>query len=145
MRCTNTKFNVETGEPAVIPVEKPAVRLDEGLLEEILSQVREEGVVIVHCSYTSEFGESIRIWNSTFLIDKGSGSRSEMLHALNITIAPVWMAVPGGTTARFTLIFAALPKTCEIFDLFEDIPQSGGFMVQGIRRNKSDVYNVVIG
>jgi len=54
------------------------------------------------------------------------------------------MEVPAGTTARFTLIFASLPKTCEVFNLYEDIPQDSGFHIKGIRRNKSDVYNVEI-
>ena len=66
-------------------------------------------------------------------------SRSRLLHTENITIAPVWMNVQGGSTARFALIFAPLPKSCESFDLFEAIPQSGGFQIKDIRRNKSDV------
>ena len=67
-----------------------------------------------------------------------------MLHAENITIAPQWMEVQPGATVRFTLIFAPLPKSCEFFDLLEDIPQSGGFFIQNIKRNKSDVYRVFI-
>lgn len=69
--------------------------------------------------------------------------REEIL-AENITIAPVWMDVQAGTTARFTLIFAPLPKTCDSFNLFEDIPQSGGFHIRNIRRNTSDIYRVFI-
>jgi hypothetical protein len=133
----NTEEHVETSTA-------PAVKLDEGLKEEILSQVHEERVVIVHCSYTAALTGGIRIWTSTVLIDRQSGSRSRMLHAENITIAPVWMEVPAGVTARFTLIFAPLPAGCEIFDLYEDIPQAGGFHIRDIRRNKSDIYNVTI-
>jgi len=47
-----------------------------------------------------------------------------------------------GTTVRFTLIFSSLPKTCEVFDLIEEVPS--GFEVYDIKRNSSDVYNVTI-
>ena len=122
----------------------PAIRFDDKLKDEILSRIHEEAVVIVHCSYTAEYSGGIRIWNSTFLIDKASGDRSNMHHAENITIAPEWTYVPEGKTYRFTLIFSPLPKACEFFDLLEDIPQAGGFFIQNIKRNKSDVYQVVI-
>jgi hypothetical protein len=42
------------------------------------------------------------------------------------------------------MIFSQLPKTCVIFDFLEDIPESGGFEIRGIKRNKSDVYQVTI-
>ena len=144
MSLTIPKNNIETEEHVETTTAAPSVKLDKRLKEEILSQVQEEGTVIVHCSYTALFDERIRIWNSTVLVDNQSGSRSRLLHALNITIAPVWMDLQGGTPTRFTLIFAPLPKSCDSFDLFEDIPQAGGFEVRGIRRNKSDVYNVTI-
>ena len=122
----------------------PTVKISKKLKEELLSQIQEEGVVIVHCSHTTIYGTNIRIWNSTVLIDKETGNRSKMLHALNIPIAPIWMEVPPGSTIRFTVFFSPLPKTCEIFDFVEDIPESGGFFVRGIKRNKSDVYRVTI-
>jgi len=126
------------------PTVTPTVKFDKQLKDELLSQHQEEGVVIVHCSFTTGFGTTIRIWNTTVLIDKASGNRSGLLHALNITIAPVWMDVPAGSTVRFTLIFSSLPKTCEIFDFLEDIPSADRFEIRGIKRNKSDVYNVTI-
>jgi hypothetical protein len=129
----------------IIPSEAPTIKLDEQLKKELLAQIREEGMVIVHCSYTAEYWIGIRIWNSTFLIDAELGNRSRMLHAFNIPIAPKLMEVPAGSTVRFTLIFAPLPKTCEIFDLLEDIPEARGFHIRGIKRNKSDVYRVTIG
>ncbi len=138
------KYNIETEEHVETTTAAPAVKLDVKLKNEILRQVREEGTVIVHCSYTSLMEGGNRIWTTTVLIDLQSGSRSRMLHAENITFAPVWMDLPVGDTAKFTLIFAPLPKTCERFDLYEDIPQSGRFHVKNIKRNKSDVYHVVI-
>jgi hypothetical protein len=122
----------------------PAVKIDEKLKDDILSQIQEEGMVIVHCCYNAMIDGGIRIWKSTFLIDKASGDRSTMHHAENITFAPEWTYVPEGKSYRFTLIFAPLPKSCEFFDLFEDIPQAGGFFIQNIKRNKSDVYHVTV-
>jgi hypothetical protein len=145
MPILTPKYNAKTEEQVHTMVEGPEIKLDKRLKDELLNEMLEEGMVIAHCSYTSLYGENIRIWTSTFLIDKTTGTRSRMLHAENITIAPVWMLVPEGSTARFTLIFAALPKTCEFFDLLEDIPEAGGFFIQNIKRNKSDVYHVKVG
>jgi len=140
----NPKFNIETEEHVETTTAAPAVKFDAKLKDEILSQIHDEGMVIIHCSYDAEIDGSIRIWNSTFLIDKGSGDRIPMHHAENISVAPEWTLVPAGMRYRFTLIFAPLPKSCEFFDLLEDIPLSGAFFIQNIKRNKSDVYNVVI-
>lgn len=138
------KYNIETDEHIKTTTTTPAIKIDEKIRDEILSQIHEEGMVIVHCTYNSEIEGGIRIWKSTFLIDKASGDRSTMHHAENITYAPKWTYVPEGKTYRFTLIFTPLPKSCEFFDLLEDIPQAGGFFIQNIKRNKSDVYNVTI-
>lgn len=142
MTNLSPKFNIETEEQIITAI--PAVKFDDKLKDEILSQIHEEKAVIVHCTYNAEIDGGIRIWNSTFLIDKASGDRSNMHHAENISIAPEWTYVPEGKTYRFTLIFAPLPKSCEFFDLLEDIPQAGGFFIQNIKRNKSDIYNVRI-
>jgi hypothetical protein len=123
----------------------PTVKLDPSMRNELLSQVQEDGFVTVHCTYDSFWGSRIRIWNATFLIDKATGKRSKLLHALNITFFPVWMELPDYTTVQFTLFFEPLPRSCEVFDLFEDIPETGGFSVYGIGRNTSDVYYEHIG
>jgi hypothetical protein len=128
----------------ITPIATPEVKLDKRLKDELLSQIQEESMVIVHVSYTAEIAIGIRIWKSTVLIDHQSGNRSRLLHAENITFAPAWSYVLAGTTARFTLIFSSLPKTCEVFDLYEDIPEDGGFHIKDIRRNKTDVYNVTL-
>jgi hypothetical protein len=56
----------------------------------------------------------------------------------------MWTEVPNNALFRFLLIFEALPKGCNIFDLVEDIPQPGGFFVSDIMRNATDVYHVHI-
>lgn len=73
-----------------------------------------------------------------------SDHQSEMVHAENISIYPEWQEVLDGSTAYFSLIFTGLPKSCRKFDLYERIPESGGFMVWGIERNETDVYYVII-
>jgi hypothetical protein len=139
------KYNTATEEQVHTTIKKPDVKLGKRLKDELLSEMLEEGTVIVHCSFTAVHDIGIRIWNTTFLIDKASGKRSAMHHAENITIAPEWTLVLAGQRFRFTLIFAPLPKTCEFFDLLEDIPEAGGFHINNIKRNKSDVYHVNIG
>lgn len=84
----------------------------------------------------------IRIWRTTYLIDKGSSSRSKLVHAENISFAPAWTAIPDKTRYSFLLIFNALPKSCQRFDLLEEISQPGGFFVPDIQRNQTDVYHI---
>ena len=126
-----------------IPVVKPKVETD--VLTAIDSWTLEDQHVYVHCYYKNELDEMlIRVWRSTFLIDKVSGAHSELVHAENISYAPQWTIIPGKKVFSFLLIFSALPKDCKVFDLVEDIPQAGGFYVSGIKRNELDVYHVDI-
>jgi hypothetical protein len=114
------------------------------LLRELLASVDERGQVTVRCRYTSEQGDLIRIWRSTFLICQHTGQRSELVHAEGIPYAPYWMRVPSSTAFEFILVFAPLPSTCNVFDLVEHIPQAGGFHVTSIVRNDQDLYLVDI-
>jgi len=107
--------------------------------------VLQESHVYVHCYFNNTARDMlIRIWKTTYLVDSGSGARSKLVHAENISFAPEWTMVPDKKEFRFLLIFDALPRACTSFDLIEDIPQAGGFQVEGILRNKSDVYHVNI-
>lgn len=125
------------------PATKPAVDIE--TLTSIDPTVLEDSFVYVHCYFDNVYKDMlIRIWQSTFLIDKASGSRSKLVHVENISIAPVWTQIPNGVTYSFLLIFNALPKSCQVFDLLEDIPQAGGFFVEGIQRNQTDVYHINI-
>lgn len=109
------------------------------------TEVLEDSHVYVHCYFNNTATNLlIRIWKSTFLIDKNSSHRSRLVHVENISYAPEWTPVPPNAPFQFLLIFEALPKGCEIFDLLEDIPQPGGFFVSSIMRNKKDVYHVHI-
>jgi len=116
------------------------------LLESLKTKTEEEKQVIVHCCFPKSpyWGNLIRIWKSTFLIDEKTGHRSELIHADNISIFPYWTEVPPMQDYWFTLVFSGLPKDCTRFDLKEIIPEEHGFCVQNIRRNESDVYRVKI-
>ncbi len=104
-----------------------------------------ESYVYVHCHLPHvEPGMLVRIWRTTYLRDLDSSSKSELVHAENITFAPQWTMVGDNPSFSFLLIFSALPKSCTRFDLVEEIAQPGGFHVRNIQRNKTDVYNVIL-
>ena len=120
---------------------KPFVDME--VLASIHPELLNDAYMYVHCHFeNSDEDMLIRIWRSTFLVDRSSASRAELVHAENITYAPQWTLVPDHQPFSFLLIFARLPKSCTLFDLLEDIPQSGGFFVRDIVRNESDVYHV---
>lgn len=128
-----------------ISILKPEVKIDKLFRQKLLNQVQEESQVIVHCSYTGSFNsDRIRIWASTFLYAKDSSHKSELILAENITMYPTWMDVGYRQTINFTLIFSGLPKHCKLFDMIENIPESGGFVFENIVRNSSDVYSLEI-
>jgi hypothetical protein len=111
---------------------KPAIDVE--VLESISAETLQDGYVYVHAL--------IRIWKTTFLIDRVSGSRSKLIHVENISFAPVWTMIADQRTHTFLLIFEALPKSCKVFDLVEEITQPGGFHVENIHRNPTDVYHI---
>jgi hypothetical protein len=129
------------------PIQEPPVKtrpqIDIDVLTSIDSSMLEDSYVYVHCHYNNEGDDTlIRIWRSTFLIDKNSGSRAALVHAENISFAPVWTWIPASRAFTFLLVFKALPKGCTQFDLLEDIPQAGGFFIGDIQRNEQDVYHI---
>ena len=130
--------------PGVLqPVTKP--KIDTEVLSSIATEFLEDSFVYVHCYFENTTKDMlIRIWRTTYLIDRSSGSRSELVHIENITFAPLWTLIPDNATYNFLLVFSALPKSCTHFDLVEEIPQPGGFFIQGIQRNERDVYHVDI-
>jgi hypothetical protein len=114
-------------------------------LASIDPELLEDSYVYVHCSFPISSPDMlIRIWKTTFLKDCHSPGQSQLIHAENISYAPEWTMIPDRGTYSFLLIFSALPKTCLLFDLVEDIPQPGGFLVKHIKRNKTDVYRITL-
>lgn len=117
--------------------------IDTDVLFAIHPEWLNDSYVYVHAHMNETDQEMlVRIWKSTFLIDKSSGNKSALVHAENITFAPVWTIVPKNFSYTFLLIFHALPKSCTVFDLAEQIPQPGGFFIADIARNRSDVYHL---
>jgi hypothetical protein len=105
---------------------------------EVETMVAEEGQTIIHCVCNTN--GLYRIWPSTFLIEGISGKKLKLITAFNISFYPMWTEKKPGQ--KFTLIFEGLTKDCVVFDLKEIIPQDGGFVVNGIVRNSTDVYTV---
>ena len=101
----------------------------------------EERQTIIHCTYNPM--NAVRIWPSTFLIEKESGRRIKLITAFNISFAPEWTFAYNGNN-KFTLIFEGLSKDCNMFDLMEIIPLPDPFVVKDITRNKSDVYHIKV-
>lgn len=99
----------------------------------------EERCTIVHCILPEE--TLVRVWPTTFLVQQ-DGTRKKLLQAYHITQYPYWTYAAAGYC--FTLVFEGLERGCTLFDLYEDIPQPGGFHIRDIERNKQDVYTVEI-
>lgn len=128
-------------------VNEPPVRykpvIDAEVLASVAPETLNDSYVYVHCYFQNQWKDAlVRIWKTTFLVDKTSGARSGLIHAENISIAPLWTLIPDNSMHTFLLVFAALPKSCKQFDLLEDIPQPGGFHVADIFRNQQDVYHI---
>ncbi len=104
------------------------------------TMVAEEGQTIVHCICMQD--AFYRIWPSTFLFEHGSSQKSKLITAFNVSFYPQW--TPKSPGQKFTLIFEGLSKTCAVFDLKEIIPEDGGFEVNSIVRNGTDVYTVYL-
>jgi hypothetical protein len=124
-----------------VPAVKREVKIDSSTRLKLAYNVQEEAQVVIHCSFTGTLiADRIRIWKTTFLCAHNSSHRSQLVHAENITMYPVWMKLANRKTVTFTLIFSALPKDCVRFDMIEDIPEPGGWVVKNIERNSTDVY-----
>ncbi len=120
---------------------KPSVDME--LLAQLHPELMNESFVYVHCHFNNQWQEMLlRIWKTTFLVDKHSAAKAELIHAENITYAPLWTMIPDQQPFTFLLIFAGLPKSCKVFDLLEQISEPGGFHVANIQRNETDVYHV---
>ncbi|HYF69849.1 MAG TPA: hypothetical protein VD884_17020 [Ohtaekwangia sp.] len=139
-------FNVHNAKPGIIePPVKIKPSIDVEILSAVAAETLEDSFVYVHCYLDNKMKDMlIRIWRTTFLVDQHSGSRSKLIHAEKITVAPSWTMVPENVMYNFLLIFSALPKSCQHFDLVEQVPTSGGFNIPSIERNMRDVYHLNI-
>ncbi|MEY3392480.1 MAG: hypothetical protein RLZZ322_1329 [Verrucomicrobiota bacterium] len=109
---------------------------------EIAAEARPLDPVVVHVRCAPHYAHALRIWQSTFLLDRDSSHASAMIGFENISLYPHWTPVPFGRTHRFTLLFEPLPKSVLVFDLSEVIPEPRGWHFPAIRRNPEDVYRL---
>jgi len=120
---------------------KPSVDME--VLASIHPELMDDSYVYVHCHFENKWQDMlIRIWKTTFIIDRAGVTRSQLIHAENISYAPQWTLIPDNQPFTFLLIFPGLPKSCKQFDLLEEISEPGGFFVKNIQRNEQDVYHV---
>jgi len=131
------------GIKAPLPQLKPI--LDAALKTSIEESAYTEAFVYVHCAFRNGWKDALlRIWRTSFLVDQSTGIKSGLVHAENISIAPLWTLISDYQTHHFLLIFSPLPKSCPQFDFIEEIVQPGGFHVRDIRRNQRDVYHIEV-
>ena len=134
---------IRSAVKVIEPQVKPIVDVD--TLTSIDPASLEDSFVYVHCHFENTSDDMlIRIWRTTFLIDKNSATRSQLVHAENISVAPQWTMIPRKGDFTFLLIFGGLPKSCLVFDMIEEIAQPGGFHIKSIKRNETDVYHIDI-
>ena len=128
---------VEIKDPLVKP------KVDVETLASIDPSTMEDSFVYVHCHFNNTSDDMlIRIWSTTFLVDRDSTTRSQLVHAENISYAPQWTMIPKKGDFTFLLIFGGLPKSCVVFDMIEEIAQPSGFHIKNIKRNETDVYHI---
>jgi hypothetical protein len=131
------RLAVEIKDPLVKP------KVDVETLASIDPSSMEDSFVYVHCHFNNTSDDMlIRIWSTTFLVDRDSAARSQLIHAENISYAPQWTIIPRKGDFTFLLIFGGLPKSCLVFDMIEEIAQPGGFYIKNIKRNETDVYHI---
>jgi hypothetical protein len=120
---------------------RPEIQTEEEVEVAVEQMTEEESQVVVHCVCSVD--AYYRIWPTTFLVEHGTGRQAKLVTAFNVSFYPGWTEKSKGQ--KFTLIFEGLSRSCVVFDLKEIIPESGGFEVNGIVRNSTDVYTVEIG
>ncbi len=125
-----------------LSIARPQVEIDDAV-KELLDQKTEE-CTIVHCRYFIDEPTGVRIWPSTFLIED-TGRRHKLIKNFNISIMPQWtFHLVENEFIRFTLVFEALTRSCQYFQLLEDIPQPYGFSSKKVLKNSSGVYTVEV-
>jgi hypothetical protein len=124
-------------------ISEPKVKIDTSILHDLLTSAEEQGQVVLHILYHAPVFAlmNIRIWPTTYLYDKHSSHKSQLVHAENIVMYPHWMPCIPGEKLVFTLIFTGLPKSCTIFDFVEVCDSEfGAFEARNISRNETDIY-----
>ena len=110
--------------------------------EDVSTSVQPLDPVVVHVRVPPYTADSIRVWQSTFLLDRDSRLASVLVSCERISLYPHWTRIDFTRDYRFTLVFAPLPKSVRSFDLAEIIPDPNGFRIEAIARRPGDIYEV---
>lgn len=125
------------GQTAGVPA-SPALKVRS--VVELQPEVIAVDPVVVHVRCAPWYSSMVRIWPSTFLLDRDSSFTSELIGCENISLYPQWHKIPPGREHVFTLRFQPMPRSVKVFDLAEIIPEPRGWRFPGIRRKPKDVY-----
>ena len=115
----------------------------------LLEQSEEQSYTIIHCTYTTSPKYNcnwwVNIYPTTYLVDRYSGEKLEMIHAIGIPLPPQKRHLQRrGDKVIFTLIFPKIPKEWSIFSLIESANNGEGLMGLNISRNDSGIYRIRI-
>lgn len=61
MLKTNLQNDKDADQQAIAPTKEPSIQVDQRLKDEVLAQVEQQGMVVVHCSCFTEIETRIRI------------------------------------------------------------------------------------
>ena len=111
-------------------------------LLESLTQIQEQKQVTVIVTVDDQYGSARRIWPSIELRSEVNFERAKLIQVIGLQPFPSWTLFPPGFQKQFCLIFEPLSADVTVFSIVEEIPESGGFLLTGIFRNKTDVYRV---
>lgn len=120
------------------------------VLDDVRTSSEERGYTYLHCTfYTSPkytWGWWVNIFLTSYLVDKLSTDRLELIDAINIPISPDKHYLKHkGDCLNFTLVFPHIPKNWIMFDFIEIVKYGAeGMRINNIARNNSGVYKVVI-
>lgn len=111
---------------------------------QLLTGIEEKGFTIVHCDYCNGRYAWATIHATTYLLDPLTSEKVQLLHALNIPVAPQKHYFDRqNEQLNFTLIFPKLPPNWDVFNLVE-VAGALSFHVPGIPKNNAGVYRVKI-
>jgi hypothetical protein len=104
----------------------------------------EDGQTVFHGTYfATKPDDYINLYPTTFLENKDTGARLQMLASFKMPISPVnhdFYYI--GESLKFTLLFPKIPKHWKQFDFIEIAAKGIPFVVKNITRNDSGIYKL---
>lgn len=111
-----------------------------------LTFAEEQAYTFIHCRYTTspvyDSGWWVNIGSMSFIQNKISGEKLNMVMAINIPYAPQKHYLKNlGDTLSFILVFPQIPKDWLVFNFIEDSSKNS-FKSYGITRNDIGIYRI---